>query len=288
MVKRQIGGTRRVRTRPPRWPRRPSCGSRSGSACTCCPRPRGRRATGRTRGRCWRARSAVVGAVAVPMLIVYALFPATLLRVAFGPDTVVAADALFALGLAMTLLAVAYLTVQYMLALGRVAFLPALARGRAGGDPAARRARDRVAGHVRDDRARRAGHRRALGPGHRPGAQPPPRERSRKSQDQEREAGDRDPVHGDPLVRVVRVVAAAVLGPDQEREDRHGDARGRAAGEREPLGVDARARARRRPAARTAAWRGRRTGSRARARPGRGERGARARAAAAPALQRAR
>ena len=69
----------------------------------------------------------VVGAVAVPMLIVYALFPGTLLRLAFGPDTEVAADALFALGLAMTLLAVAYLTVQYMLALGRVAFLPALA-----------------------------------------------------------------------------------------------------------------------------------------------------------------
>ena len=34
----------------------------------------------------------------------------------------------------MTLLAVGYLGVQYMLALGRVAFLPALARGRGGGD----------------------------------------------------------------------------------------------------------------------------------------------------------
>ena len=69
---------------------------------------------------------AVVAAVAVPMLIVYGLFPETVLRLAFGPETVVAADALFVLGCAMTLLAVCYLGVQYMLALGRVAFLPAL------------------------------------------------------------------------------------------------------------------------------------------------------------------
>jgi hypothetical protein len=70
---------------------------------------------------------AVVGAVAVPMLTVYALAPETVLRLAFGPETVVAADALFVLGCAMTLLAIGYLGVQYMLALGRVAFLPALA-----------------------------------------------------------------------------------------------------------------------------------------------------------------
>ena len=69
---------------------------------------------------------AVVAAVAVPMLIVYALIPETVLRLAFGPETVVAADALLVLGIAMTLLAVGYLGVQYMLALGRVAFLPAL------------------------------------------------------------------------------------------------------------------------------------------------------------------
>ena len=70
---------------------------------------------------------AVVAAVAIPMLIVYALIPGTVLRVAFGPDTEVAADALFVLGCAMTLLAITYLTVQYMLALGRTAFLPVLA-----------------------------------------------------------------------------------------------------------------------------------------------------------------
>jgi glycosyltransferase involved in cell wall biosynthesis/O-antigen/teichoic acid export membrane protein len=69
---------------------------------------------------------AVVAVVAVPMLIVYGLFPETVLRLAFGPETVIASDALFVLGIAMTLLAVGYLGVQYMLALGRVAFLPAL------------------------------------------------------------------------------------------------------------------------------------------------------------------
>jgi glycosyltransferase involved in cell wall biosynthesis/O-antigen/teichoic acid export membrane protein len=68
----------------------------------------------------------VVAAVAVPMLVVYALFPETVLRLAFGPETVVAADALFVLGCAMTLLSIGYLGVQYMLALGRLAFLPAL------------------------------------------------------------------------------------------------------------------------------------------------------------------
>ncbi len=66
---------------------------------------------------------AVVAAVAVPMLLVYAVAPATVLRLAFGPDTVQAADALFVLGCAMALLAITYLGVQYMLALGRLSFL---------------------------------------------------------------------------------------------------------------------------------------------------------------------
>ena len=70
---------------------------------------------------------AVVGAVAAPMLVVYAVAPETVLRLAFGEETVIAADALFVLGCAMTLLAIGYLAVQYMLALGRMAFLPALA-----------------------------------------------------------------------------------------------------------------------------------------------------------------
>ena len=69
----------------------------------------------------------VVAVIALPMLLVYAIAPETVLRLAFGEDTVIAADALFVLGLAMTLLAVCYLAVQYLLAVGRLGFLPALA-----------------------------------------------------------------------------------------------------------------------------------------------------------------
>jgi glycosyltransferase involved in cell wall biosynthesis/O-antigen/teichoic acid export membrane protein len=65
----------------------------------------------------------VLAVVAVPALIIFALFSEPLLRIAFGPDLTLAADALPLLGLAMTLLAVAYLTVQYMLALGETRFL---------------------------------------------------------------------------------------------------------------------------------------------------------------------
>ena len=115
----------------------------------------------------------MVGAVAVPMLIVYGLFPSTVLRLAFGAETVVAADALFVLGCAMTLLAVGYLGVQYMLALGRVAFLPALAVVAVRGARAAERDRLEVPGR----RSRRcvlaaAGRRRAVGAGDRARAGP--------------------------------------------------------------------------------------------------------------------
>jgi O-antigen/teichoic acid export membrane protein len=65
--------------------------------------------------------------VAVPSLIIFTVAPETLLRVAFGEEFVSAADALPILGLAMTLLAVSTLAVQYMLALHRTAFLYALA-----------------------------------------------------------------------------------------------------------------------------------------------------------------
>lgn len=66
---------------------------------------------------------AVLFAVAAPSLLLFAVMPSFILRTAFGPDTVDAAPALLLLGLAMTLLAVAYLTVQYMLALGTSRFL---------------------------------------------------------------------------------------------------------------------------------------------------------------------
>ena len=60
------------------------------------------------------------------MLVVYAVAPALVLRLAFGEETVLAADALLVLGVAMTLLAAGYLCVQYMLALREVRFLFAL------------------------------------------------------------------------------------------------------------------------------------------------------------------
>jgi O-antigen/teichoic acid export membrane protein len=66
---------------------------------------------------------AILGIVAAPALLVFALAPELLLRLAFGPDLTQAADALLLLGAAMTLLAVAYLTVQYMVALHETRFL---------------------------------------------------------------------------------------------------------------------------------------------------------------------
>ena len=66
---------------------------------------------------------AVLAAVAAPALLIFALVPKLLLRVAFGPDLTEASSALPVLGVAMTLLAVAYLTVQYMVALGELRFV---------------------------------------------------------------------------------------------------------------------------------------------------------------------
>lgn len=74
------------------------------------------------------ARSlAVLVAVAAPALLIFAAFPTLLLELAFGPDGADGADALLLLGVAMTLLAVAYLTVQFMLALHEQRFLWVLA-----------------------------------------------------------------------------------------------------------------------------------------------------------------
>ena len=65
----------------------------------------------------------VLAAIATPALIIFALIPHFLMKVAFGPDLTLASDALPVLGVAMTLLAVAYLTVQYMVALGELKFV---------------------------------------------------------------------------------------------------------------------------------------------------------------------
>jgi O-antigen/teichoic acid export membrane protein len=66
---------------------------------------------------------AILVAIAAPALLIFAAAPKLLLRLAFGPDLTQAAGALIFLGAAMTLLAVAYLTVQYMVALGETRFL---------------------------------------------------------------------------------------------------------------------------------------------------------------------
>lgn len=70
----------------------------------------------------WRALG-VLTAVALPALLIFAAVPKLLLRVGFGADTQDAAPSLIVLGLAMTLLAVAFLSVQFMIALGEVRFL---------------------------------------------------------------------------------------------------------------------------------------------------------------------
>jgi glycosyltransferase involved in cell wall biosynthesis/O-antigen/teichoic acid export membrane protein len=70
-----------------------------------------------------RRSFAVLAVIAVPALVIFAVAAKPLMQIAFGADLTQASSALPVLGLAMTLLAVAYLTVQYMLALGRTSFL---------------------------------------------------------------------------------------------------------------------------------------------------------------------
>jgi glycosyltransferase involved in cell wall biosynthesis/O-antigen/teichoic acid export membrane protein len=70
---------------------------------------------------------AIVAAIALPALLIFVAASSLLLRLAFGDEFVQADDALILLGLAMSLLAVTYLSVQYMLALYRFKFLFPLA-----------------------------------------------------------------------------------------------------------------------------------------------------------------
>lgn len=69
----------------------------------------------------------IAAIVAVPALLIFAAVPSLVLRVAFGEEYTNAADALVVLGAAMVLLAISYLTVQYLIALGRRGFLWILA-----------------------------------------------------------------------------------------------------------------------------------------------------------------
>jgi O-antigen/teichoic acid export membrane protein len=66
---------------------------------------------------------ALIAAASVPMVLIYAVAGRQLLSAVFGEDLTAASDALPWLGLAMALLACAYLSVQYLLALGYAAFI---------------------------------------------------------------------------------------------------------------------------------------------------------------------
>ena len=69
----------------------------------------------------------IVAVCAVPVLLIFAFGAHPLLRAAFGAKRLEAANSLFVLGVAFTMLACTYLAVQYMLALKRTWFLPLLA-----------------------------------------------------------------------------------------------------------------------------------------------------------------
>jgi O-antigen/teichoic acid export membrane protein len=69
----------------------------------------------------------LVACCAVPMVLIFAFAGEPLLQVAFGDDLAEASGALPWLGLAMSLLACSYLSAQYLLALGRSAFIWLLA-----------------------------------------------------------------------------------------------------------------------------------------------------------------
>jgi glycosyltransferase involved in cell wall biosynthesis/O-antigen/teichoic acid export membrane protein len=69
----------------------------------------------------------LIALAALPMVAIYAVAAEPLLRAVFGPDLTGAAAALPWLGLAMALLASAYLSVQYLLALERSGFVWVLA-----------------------------------------------------------------------------------------------------------------------------------------------------------------
>ncbi len=82
-----------------------------------------RRAAGEdTRPVLFRALG-IIAVCAVPVLLIFAVEPRLLLRLAFGPKRLGASDSLFVLGLAFAVLAATYLAIQYMLALKRTAFL---------------------------------------------------------------------------------------------------------------------------------------------------------------------
>jgi O-antigen/teichoic acid export membrane protein len=71
----------------------------------------------------------LIAAMAIPMVLVYSVAGEPLLRTVFGDDLTDASGALPFLGGAMSLLACSYLSVQYLLAMGRASFLFVLGAG---------------------------------------------------------------------------------------------------------------------------------------------------------------
>jgi O-antigen/teichoic acid export membrane protein len=71
----------------------------------------------------------LITAAGIPMVLIFAVAGRPLLEAVFGEDLTQASDALPWLGLAMVLLACSYLSVQYLLALGRWRFICVLAVG---------------------------------------------------------------------------------------------------------------------------------------------------------------
>jgi glycosyltransferase involved in cell wall biosynthesis/O-antigen/teichoic acid export membrane protein len=69
---------------------------------------------------------ALIGALALPMVLVYAVAARPLLEIVFGESFGPAAGALPWLGMSMALLACVYLAVQYLLALGKASFIVVL------------------------------------------------------------------------------------------------------------------------------------------------------------------
>jgi O-antigen/teichoic acid export membrane protein len=66
---------------------------------------------------------AIILVCAVPVLLIFAVAAEPLLRIAFGPNRLLASNSLLVLGAAFAVLACTYLAVQYMLALKRSWFL---------------------------------------------------------------------------------------------------------------------------------------------------------------------
>ena len=71
----------------------------------------------------------LIAVMAVPMVLIFSVAGEPLLRIVFGEDLTDASDALPFLGIAMSLLACSYLSVQYLLAMGRASFLFVLGAG---------------------------------------------------------------------------------------------------------------------------------------------------------------